>query len=94
MALVGKTGSIPVAKHPAQNDLPDGTRNVLCTVLADIQWTLDSSVRMHNGSRARFDSLSIQYGCCKLHLNSRGRVRREYGSIPYDLLTERLTTTV
>ena len=40
MASVGKTGSIPVAKHPATSVLPNSTRNVLCTVLADIKWTL------------------------------------------------------
>lgn len=42
VALVGKTGSIPVEKHPAQNVSPSDTRKVSCTVLADIRWTLDS----------------------------------------------------
>ena len=40
MASVGKTGSIPVAKHPATSVLPNSTRNVLCTVLAGIKWTI------------------------------------------------------
>ena len=42
VALVGKAGSIPVEKHPAQNVSPIDTRKVSCTVLADIRWTLDS----------------------------------------------------
>ena len=65
VALVGKDGSIPSAEHPAKSVLPDSTRNVPCTVLADIKWTTARPNAVYKDMRGR-----MCLGCIVYHTKS------------------------